>query len=108
MKNCIPNLSINCKIKLKSIQTFGNLKIFPLYTVFQEASGEYSAAQEKGRHEFQKAKTPTHEDNEGKSRLTAMQLPREQLVQMETRGKMTSGGISQGGNLNCPSVQNCV
>ena len=59
---------------------------------------------ERGRHGFQKTKTPTHEDNEGKSRLTAMQQPRKQLVQMETRGKMASGGIAQGGSLNCPSV----
>ena len=59
---------------------------------------------ERGRHGFQKAKTPIYEDNRGKSRLTAMQQSRKQLVQMETRGKMASGGIFQGGSLNYPTV----
>lgn len=76
--------------------------IFASYTLFSRKLLEDILQQherERGRHGFQKAKTVKHENNEGKSMLTAMPQPRKQLVQMETRGKMASGGTSQGRSL---------
>lgn len=85
--------------------------IFASYTLFSRKLLQDILQQherERGRHGFQKAKTVKHENNEGKSMLTAMPQPRKQLVQMETRGKMASRRDISRQELDCPSVYNCV
>lgn len=75
--------------------------------VFQEATRGSSSQHEgeRARDGFQKAGTSTHEDNEGKSRLTATQQPGKQLVQLEAGGRtMASEGMSQGKSFKCRSA----
>lgn len=82
-KNCMPNLSIKCKIKLKPMKHARIKKFYLLYLVFYETTRRYPLATWRKKEEnrdFRKIRTPTHENSEGKFRLTAMQQPRTQLI----------------------------